>query len=107
MIDYTKEDFTRRGDRYDAIFDAVGRKKSMAAMANRAAVLAPQGRQTSVDDGSPKTLTSDLLMLKQLAEAGELRPVIDRRYRLEDIVQAHTYVDQGHKKGNVIVTVTP
>jgi NADPH:quinone reductase-like Zn-dependent oxidoreductase len=95
----------RGGDRYDVIFDAVGKRKSGAAMVNSAAVLAPGGVQMSVDDGFPRMLTSDLLRLKRLAEDGELRPVIDRRYALDEIVEAHRYVDLGHKKGNVIVTV--
>jgi NADPH:quinone reductase-like Zn-dependent oxidoreductase len=105
VIDYTTEDFTRRGERYDVIFDAVGKRKSANAMANSAAALAPGGKQMSVDDGLPRLRKSDLLFLKQLAESGELRPVIDRSYRLDDIVEAHRYVDKGHKKGNVIVTV--
>ena len=105
VLDYTKDDFTRGSDRYDVIFDAVGKRKSRQAMANCAAVLAPNGRQMSVDDASPKLLTSDLVNLKGLAESGELRPVIDRCYPLEEIVEAHRDVDQGHKKGNVIVTV--
>jgi len=89
------------------IFDAVGRRKSAHALANSAAALAPNGLRMSVDDGSPKLLASDLHTLKDLAESGELRPVIDRCYPLEEIVEAHRYVDQGHKKGNVIVTVAP
>lgn len=105
VIDYTREDFTRRGERYDVIFDAVGRRKSAQALTNSAAALAPNGVRMSVDDGSPKLLTSDLFTLKQLAESGELRPVIDSCYQLEEIVEAHRYVDKGHKKGNVIVTV--
>lgn len=105
VIDYTKEDFTRRGERYDVIFDAVGRRKSANALANSAPALAPNGLRMSVDDGSPKLLTSDLHTLKDLAESGELRPVIDRRYPLERIVEAHRYVDRGHKRGNAIVEV--
>jgi NADPH:quinone reductase-like Zn-dependent oxidoreductase len=105
VIDYTREDFTRKSERYDVIFDAVGRRKSARAMANSAAALMHGGVRMSVDDGMPRTRPSDLATLKQLAESGELRPVIDRRYRLEEIVEAHRYVDQGHKKGNVIVTV--
>jgi NADPH:quinone reductase-like Zn-dependent oxidoreductase len=105
VIDYTREDFRRRDERYDLIFDAVGRRKSAQALAGSSAALALNGKRMSVDDGSPKVLTSDLLKLKQLAESGELRPVIDRRYSLEEIVEAHRYVDHGHKKGNVVVTV--
>ncbi len=107
VIDYTREDFRRRNDRYDVIFDAVGKRKSAQAIAGSAAVLAPDGRQMSVDDGMPRLRTSDLMTLKQLAESGEFRPVIDRRYGLDDIVEAHRYVDQGHKKGNVVVVVLP
>ena len=105
VIDYTKEDFTQRGHRYDVIFDAVGKRKSAQAMANSAAALAPGGVVMSVDDSFPRSNTADLLALKQLAESGELRPVIDRVYPLDEIVEAHRYVDLGHKKGNVIVTV--
>jgi NADPH:quinone reductase-like Zn-dependent oxidoreductase len=105
VIDYTKEDFTKTGDRYDVIFDAVGKRKSAQAMANRAAALAPGGVAMSVDDSFPRSNTSDLLALKQLAESGEFRPVIDRRYPLDEIVEAHRYVDQGHKKGNVIISI--
>src|SRR5205809_7688608 len=107
VIDYTKEDFTQRGERYDVIFDAVGKRKSAQAMASSAAALASGGVAMSVDDSFPRTNTSDLLALKQLAESGELRPVIDRVYPLDDIVEAHRYVDLGHKRGNVVVTVSP
>ena len=107
VIDYTKEDFTQSGERFDVIFDAVGKRKSAQAMANSAAALAPGGAAMSVDDSFPRTNTADLLALKQLAESGELRPVIDRVYPLDDIVEAHRYVDLGHKKGNVVITVAP
>jgi NADPH:quinone reductase-like Zn-dependent oxidoreductase len=105
VVDYTKEDFTRGVQKYDVIFDAVGKRKSAQAMANSAAVLATGGVSMSVDDAFPRSNKSDLLLLKELAEKGEFRPVIDRRYTLDEIVEAHRYVDQGHKKGNVIVTI--
>lgn len=107
VIDYTKEDFTQRRDRYDVIFDAVGKRKSAKAMANSAVALAAGGVAMSVDDAFPRTNNSDLLALKRLAERGELRPVIDRLYALDDIVEAHRYVDLGHKRGNVVITVSP
>ena len=105
VIDYTKDDFTTGGEKYDVVFDAVGRRKSTQAMANSAAVLAPGGVSMSVDDSFPRSKKSDLVRLKELAESGQLRPVIDRRYPLDEIAEAHRYVDQGHKKGNVIVTL--
>jgi len=58
-----------------------------------------------VDDGTPRLRASDLIVIRELAQAGELRPVIDRCYPLEKIAEAHRYVDGGHKRGNVIVTV--
>lgn len=105
VIDYTRDDFTTRGP-FDVIFDAVGKRKSAQAMANAANALTSGGTKMSVDDEFPRSRSSDLVNLKQLAESGELRPVIDRTYPLEEIVEAHRYVDQGHKKGNVIITVT-
>lgn len=104
VIDYTKDDFSKTGP-YDVVFDAVGRRKSAQAMARGLAALAPGGVSMSVDDEFPRTPNSDLITLKELAESGELRPVIDRTYRLDEIVEAHRYVDLGHKRGNVIVTV--
>jgi NADPH:quinone reductase-like Zn-dependent oxidoreductase len=105
VIDYTKDDFTEGGTRYDVIFDAVGKRKSAKAMVSAGAALAPGGVSMSVDDAFPRTEKSDLLVLKELAESGALRPVIDRRFRLDEIVEAHRYVDLGHKKGNVIITI--
>ncbi len=107
VIDYTKDDFTQGGTRYDVIFDAVGKRKSAKAMLNAGAALATRGVSMSVDDAFPRTKKSDLLVLKELAESGAFRPVIDRRYTLDEIVEAHRYVDLGHKKGNVIVTILP
>jgi NADPH:quinone reductase-like Zn-dependent oxidoreductase len=107
VIDYTADDFTKGATRYDVIFDAVGKRKSAKAMLNAPAALAPGGVSLSVDDAFPRTKRSDLLVLKELAESGAFRPVIDRRYTLDEIVEAHRYVDLGHKKGNVIVTISP
>ncbi len=107
VIDYTKDDFTQSGKRYDVIFDAVGKRKSAKAMLNSGAALASGGVSMSVDDAFPRTKKSDLLLLKELAESGAFRPVIDRSYTLDEIVEAHRYVDLGHKKGNVIITISP
>jgi NADPH:quinone reductase-like Zn-dependent oxidoreductase len=103
VIDYTREDFTERAERYDLIFDAVGRRKSAAALRGHRRVLAPGGACVSVDDGTPKLRREDLVLLGEMATKGEIRPVIDRTYALDDIVDAHGYVDKGHKQGNVVV----
>ncbi|WJE27634.1 NAD(P)-dependent alcohol dehydrogenase [Bacillus cereus] len=100
-IDYTKEDFTERGECYDIIFDAVGKyKKSLCEKA-----LTPNGKYVSVNGTIAKVSKDDMSLLKQLAETEKLKPVIDRTYRLEEISEAHTYVETGHKKGNVSITL--
>jgi NADPH:quinone reductase-like Zn-dependent oxidoreductase len=102
VIDYTKEDFTKTGQGYDCILNAVGKRKAQLQCENS---LTPTGKHITVDDGLPKPHLEDLILLKELAETGQLKPVINRCYPLEQMVEAHTYVDQGHKKGNVVITV--
>jgi NADPH:quinone reductase-like Zn-dependent oxidoreductase len=102
VIDYTQEDFTTRGERYDLVFNAVGKRKAQLQCQN---ALAPEGQHITVDDGSPKLRVEDLNFLTERVQAGELKPVIDRVYPLEEMVAAHRYVDGGHKKGNLIITV--
>ena len=105
LIDYTKENSVPDGERYDLVFDAVGKRKtSKFKEASRTALL-PKGKYVSVDDRIAKLKPGALELLRGLMESGKLRAVIDRRYRLEEIVEAHRYVEQGHKKGNVVVTV--
>ena len=105
VVDYTAEDFVARAERYDLVFDAVGKNKSAGALRRRREVLAPGGACVSVDDGTPNLRREDLVLLGELAARGEIRPVVDRTYALEDIVEAHRYVDMGHKRGNVVITV--
>jgi NADPH:quinone reductase-like Zn-dependent oxidoreductase len=105
VIDYTREDFATRPERYDLILDAVGKRKSAAAMLRAGDALAPGGKSMSIDDIRPWLRAEDLLLLSSLAESGALKPVIDRTYPLEELAEAHRYVELGHKRGNVIVTV--
>jgi NADPH:quinone reductase-like Zn-dependent oxidoreductase len=100
VIDYTREDFTRRGETFDLIFDAVGK----ASPSQGRTALSRAGVYLSVT-GSADIAPQDLTFLRELVEAGKLRSVIDRCYPLDQIVDAHRYVEAGHKKGNVVVTV--
>ena len=101
-IDYTCQDFAESGTTYDVVFDAVG--KLSPAQGKKA--LKPGGVYLNVhaDSDGGDTL-ANLLALKEIIEAGHLKPVIDRVYPFEQIVEAHRYVEQGHKKGNVAIMV--
>jgi NADPH:quinone reductase-like Zn-dependent oxidoreductase len=124
VIDYTKEDFTRSGETYDAILDAVGKTSFsrcrnsltkdgiyLATLPTLAVIL--QSVWTSmiggrkVRFGDAVATTENLIFLKELAEAGKLKAVIDRRYPLQQIAEAFRYVEKGHKRGNVVITVVP
>ncbi len=122
VIDYTQEDFTKSGETYDVIFDAVGKssfsrsvrslkKNGFYLLANPGLSQMVRGRWTSmtsskkVISGTASEKAEDLVFLKRLIEAGKLKSVIDRRYPLEQIAEAHRYVETGQKKGNVVVTV--
>ncbi|GAA4385087.1 NAD(P)-dependent alcohol dehydrogenase [Hymenobacter koreensis] len=103
LIDYTQEDFSQSNNAYDIIFDAVGK----IPPAKRKKCLTQSGVYLNVLDLSSnfKLKAEDLNFLKVLCEAGKLKSVIDKRYPIEHIVEAHRYVDQGRKKGNVVITV--
>ena len=122
VIDYTKEDFTKSGETYDVIFDTVGKtsfsrskrslkKEGIYLLAIPGPSQMVRGRWTSMTSskkvilGAAYPKTEDLLFLKELIEAGKIKSVIDRRYSLEQIAEAHSYVEKGHKKGNVVITV--
>jgi NADPH:quinone reductase-like Zn-dependent oxidoreductase len=105
VIDYTKEDSLKRGELYDVIFDAVGKRKNSTLKSLCKKALTPNGRYLSVDDERPKIPVEYLILLKELVEAGKIKPVIDRCYPLEQIAEAHRYVEKGHKKGNVVITL--
>ena len=127
VIDYTREDFTKTGLTYDIIFDAVAKSSfsrcksslkpggiylttipSLGVMlqmlwtskfGRKKAIFAASGVAPSSE------MAKNLIFLKELIEAGKIKPVIDRRYPLEQITEAHSYVEKGHKKGNVVITV--
>ena len=105
VIDYTKEEPSDIKESYDFILDAVGKNKKSDFKSHCKRILTPKGKYISVDDGSPMAKIEDLILLKKLVEAGKLKPVIDRSYSLEQMVEAHRYVDKGHKKGNVVIAV--
>lgn len=122
VIDYTREDFTRSGEAYDVIFDTVGKSsfaRCKGSLTNHGRYLLTTGGLihyvltlwTSLTGGRKVIYamsidkTEALVFLKGLIEAGKIKPVIDRRYPLEQMVEAHRYVDTGHKKGNVVITV--
>jgi NADPH:quinone reductase-like Zn-dependent oxidoreductase len=101
VIDYTKEDFSSRAERYDVIFDTVAKfPKSQYTK-----ILAPNGTYVSMARLDTKESMDNLIFIKELVEAGEIKAFIDRCYPLEQMVEAHRYVDTGHKKGNVVITV--
>jgi len=100
VIDYAKEDFTKSGQVYDVIFDAV-RKTSYSRSKG---VLKEKGVYLSVRSSTSEK-TENLLFLKELIEAGKIKSVIDRCYPLKQTAEAHRYVETGHKKGNVVINV--
>lgn len=101
VIDYTKDDFSSREERYDVIFDTLAKfPKSQYSK-----VLAPNGTYVSMAKLSTKESMDNLIFIKGLIEAGKIKAFIDRCYPLEDMVEAHRYVDTGRKKGNVVISV--
>lgn len=100
IVDYTREDFTKTETRFDIVFDAVGKTSKSACKK----LLKPTGKYLSVWGSAPEN-ANDLLTLKEIIESGKLKTVIDRRYTLEQIREAHAYVEKFHKKGNVVINI--
>lgn len=100
VIDYTHEDFAESGETYDVVFDAVRKLSRSQCKAS----LKETGLFLTAASPTEERI-ENLILLRELIEAGKLRPVVDRRYPLEQIPEAHRYVDSGHKRGNVVITV--
>jgi len=107
VIDYTKEDYSKRDERYDLILDAVPQqvadRKKLKTQAKNS--LIPNGKYVSIDDGLAKVSHDDLVFVVELAANGEFKPVIDKTFSLEQLAEAHRYVESGRKRGNVVVTI--
>ena len=103
VIDYTQENFNDSSETYDVIFDSVAKiTSSQRKTSLKKAGIYLYGLSSS---NGLKLKTEDLIFLKELCEAGKIKTIIDRRYPMEEMVEAHRYVDSGHKKGNVVITV--
>jgi len=122
VIDYTKEDFSKNGETYDIIYETVGKssfsdcinslnKNGVLLLANTEPSLLFKGLWTALSSnkkiiaGVIKESAQQMNFFKELIEEGELKAVIDKTYPLEQIVEAHAYVDKGHKKGNVVISI--
>jgi NADPH:quinone reductase-like Zn-dependent oxidoreductase len=105
VIDYTKEDSIAPGVTYDFILDAVGKRKTSKLKDACKKALAPGGKYVSIDDGNLLLDSSRLDFIKEFIEAGRIKPIIDKCYSFEDLVEAHRYVERGHKKGGVVIKV--
>jgi len=123
VIDYRKEDFTKSGQTYDIIFDAVGKSsfsKCKSVLNKKGIYLSTVftiplllqmlwtsriGSKRAIFTMPPLPTTKDLSFLKDLIEAGKIKSVIDRTYPLSDIAEAHRYAEQGHAKGKVMITL--
>jgi len=105
VIDYTKQDSLPEGVYYDFIMDSVGKAKTSKLKKACIKVLSSNGKYVSIDDGDLKNSSQRLNKIKEYTEAGYIKPVLDRCYSLEEIVEAHRYVEKGHKKGGVAITV--
>jgi NADPH:quinone reductase-like Zn-dependent oxidoreductase len=101
VIDYKTQDFTDTDERYDLVFDAVNKSSKTACKK----ILKKTGRYISIHDSTAKVKPEGLVFLKARIEAGGIKPVVDRVYTMDEIVEAHRYVEQGHKMGNVAVKV--
>jgi len=105
QIDYTDNNAVAQLETYDYVIDAVGNSKSSALKERSKKALTPKGKYISIDHGTPLTPKEAFINLKTLAEQEKIKPVIDRVFPLEKMAEAHNYVEKGHKRGNVVITL--
>lgn len=105
VIDYTSDNAASQLETYKYVIDAVGNSKSSALKEKSKKSISSNGKYISIDHGTPLTPKNAFINLKNLAEQEKIRPVIDRVYPLEKMAKAHEYVETGHKRGNVVITV--
>jgi NADPH:quinone reductase-like Zn-dependent oxidoreductase len=105
VLDYTKKESIEFLEEYDFVLDAVGKNKTSALKKACAKALATNGKYGSIDDGALLLQSDRLNRITELVELGTIKPVNDRIYNFDQIVEAHKYVETGHKKGNVAITV--
>ena len=106
VIDYTASNAESQLETYRYVIDAVGNSKSSVLKAKSKQAIHKKGKYLSIDDGTPTTPKEAFLKLTELVEQGKLKPVIDKVYPLEEMAEAHRYVEKGHKRGNVVVLTT-
>jgi NADPH:quinone reductase-like Zn-dependent oxidoreductase len=105
VIDYTAENAEDELGVYKYVIDAVGNAKSSTLKERSKKALTPEGKYISIDHGTPITPKEAFLNLKTLTEEEKIKPIIDRIYPLEEMAEAHKYVEMGHKRGNVVITL--
>lgn len=105
VLDYTKSGSIDHLEKYDLVIDTVGKRRTSELRKACASALAPNGRFVSIDDGALLLRSERLDRIRELIESGKIKPVNDRVYPFEQMVEAHRYVELGHKRGNVAVTV--
>lgn len=105
VLDYTQQDAVPEGAQYDFILDSVGKAKTSKLKESCKSALAPIGKYVSIDNGDLKLESPRLDKIREYTESGAIKPILDKTYPLEDIVEAHRYVEKGHKKGGVAIRV--
>lgn len=105
VLDYSKQDILPQGAKFDFVVDTVGKMKTSKLKKTCKKALTPNGKYVSIDDGNLLLESKRLNKIKEYIEAGRIKPIIDKIYPFEEIVEAHRYVEKGHKKGGVVILI--